>query len=102
LDIKITTTVFWFGSQNQADGDLSVAPQNRWEEDGSEHTSRSNDLLCLESSRARVSQIASKLAEEQQRVVHVSSSQRSREDEVEDGQIDAMGCDSSTTTLPFL
>jgi hypothetical protein len=32
LDIKITATVSWFGPQNQAGFDLSVAPQNRWED----------------------------------------------------------------------
>jgi hypothetical protein len=44
------------------------------------HASISNDLLHREASRARVSQFASKLAEERQRVVHVASSRRSRED----------------------
>jgi hypothetical protein len=29
LDIKITATIFWVGSQNQVDDGLSVAPQNR-------------------------------------------------------------------------
>jgi hypothetical protein len=33
LGLKITVTVSWFGPQNQADFDLSVAPQNRWRED---------------------------------------------------------------------
>jgi hypothetical protein len=32
--LKITTTVSWFESQNQAGFDLSVAPQNRWREVG--------------------------------------------------------------------
>jgi hypothetical protein len=34
LGIKITATVSWFGPQNQAGDGLSVAPQNRWKEDG--------------------------------------------------------------------
>jgi hypothetical protein len=33
LGLKITTTVSWFRPQNQSDDGLSVAPQNRWEED---------------------------------------------------------------------
>jgi hypothetical protein len=28
LDLKITVTVCWFGSQNQADFSLAIAPQN--------------------------------------------------------------------------
>jgi hypothetical protein len=54
---KITTTVSWFGPQNQAGYRLSVALQNRWEdEDGMRQVSRSSDLLLLESSQTRVSQ----------------------------------------------
>jgi hypothetical protein len=49
-------TVSWFGPQNQADFDLSVAPQNRWREVGAEHASRSNGLLHVKASLARVSQ----------------------------------------------
>jgi hypothetical protein len=48
-------------------------------------------LLRLEASWARVSQFASKLVEEQRRVVHVVSSWSSREDEAEDEWIDVMG-----------
>jgi hypothetical protein len=32
LSLKITVTVSWFGTQNQAGFSLSVAPQNRWED----------------------------------------------------------------------
>jgi hypothetical protein len=32
LDLKIPTTVSWFGHQNQAGFGLSVAPQNRQED----------------------------------------------------------------------
>jgi hypothetical protein len=78
-------TVSWFGPQNQAGDGLSVAPRNRWEEDGVGHASRSSGLLHLEASRSRVSQFASKLVEERQRVVHMASSWRSHEDEVKDG-----------------
>jgi hypothetical protein len=37
LGLKITTTVSWFGPQNQAGDGLSVAPQNQQEEDGVGH-----------------------------------------------------------------
>jgi hypothetical protein len=56
------------------------------------HASRSSSLLHREASRVRVSQFASKLAEERQRVVHVASLWRSCEDEVKDGRVDATGC----------
>jgi hypothetical protein len=49
-------TVSWFGPQNQVGYALSVAPQNRQEdEDGAGHASRSSGLLRLEVSRARIS-----------------------------------------------
>jgi hypothetical protein len=90
---KITTTVSWFGPQNQVGFGLSVAPQNRREdEDGVRHTSRSSGLLYQEASWARVSQFASKLAEERWRVVHVASSWRSQGDKDDDGRVDAMDC----------
>jgi hypothetical protein len=47
LDLKLTATVSWFGPQNQAGDDLSVAPQNRWEEDGMGHAVRSSGLIHL-------------------------------------------------------
>jgi hypothetical protein len=54
---KITTTVSWFGPQNQVSYGLSIAPQNqREDEDGAWHASRSSCLLRLEASWARVSQ----------------------------------------------
>jgi hypothetical protein len=56
LGLKITMMVSWFGAQNQAGFGLSVAPQNRWREVGVGHTSRSNSLLGVEASLARVSQ----------------------------------------------
>jgi hypothetical protein len=40
--------------------DLSVVPQNRQEEDGAGHVSRSSGLFCLEASQARVSQFCHK------------------------------------------
>jgi hypothetical protein len=54
---KIIATVSWFGPQNQVCYDLSVAPQNRQEdEDDMRHASRSSVLLHLQVTRARVSQ----------------------------------------------
>jgi hypothetical protein len=102
LSLKITTMVSWFGPQNQAGYGLSVALQNRWEdEDSAGHTLRSSGLLHVEASRARVSQFASKLTEVQQWVVHVAPSWRSCEDQIEDGQVDAMG-NPAILSLPFL
>jgi hypothetical protein len=49
-------TVSWFGHQNQADFDLSVASQNRRREVGVGHASRSSGLLGVEASLFRVSQ----------------------------------------------
>jgi hypothetical protein len=49
--------VSWFGTQSQVGYGLSVAPQNRREdEDGAGHISRSSGLLHVEASRAMVSQ----------------------------------------------
>jgi hypothetical protein len=56
LGLKIAATVSWFGSQNQEGFGLSVAPQNRWREVDSGHVSRSNGLLGVEASLAKVSQ----------------------------------------------
>jgi hypothetical protein len=56
LGLKISATVSWFGPQNHAGFGLSVAPQNRWREVGARHASRSNSLLGVEASLARVSQ----------------------------------------------
>jgi hypothetical protein len=54
LGFKITATVSWFEPQNQVGYGLSVAAQNRWEDDGVGHASRSSGLLHLEASQARV------------------------------------------------
>jgi hypothetical protein len=56
LGLKITATVSWFVPQNHAGLGLSIAPQNRWREDGTGYASRSGGLLRLEASHARVSQ----------------------------------------------
>jgi hypothetical protein len=55
LGLKITATVSWIGSQNQADFGLLVASQNRRREDSAGHMSRSSGLLHLEASHVRVS-----------------------------------------------
>jgi hypothetical protein len=49
-------TVSWFEPQNQVGFGLSVAPQNRRREVGTGHASRSNSLLDVEASLARVFQ----------------------------------------------
>jgi hypothetical protein len=56
LGIKITATVSWFRPQNQAGFDLSVVPQNRRRDVDAGHTLRSNGLLHVEASLARLSQ----------------------------------------------
>jgi hypothetical protein len=57
LDQEITAMISWFGPQNEAGYGLSVAPQNRREdEDDAGHTLRSDGLLHMEASRPRVSQ----------------------------------------------
>jgi hypothetical protein len=84
--------VSWFGPENQVGDGLSVAPQNQWEDYGVRHVSRSSGLLCLEASRARVSQFASKLVEALWWVVHVASLQRLHQGQVEDGWVDVTGC----------
>jgi hypothetical protein len=85
--------VSWIVPQNQAGYGLSVVPQNRREdEDDAGHALRFNGLLRVEASRARVSQFASKVVKTRWWVVYVAPSQRSREDQAEDGLFDATGC----------
>jgi hypothetical protein len=48
--------VSWFGPQNQAGFDLSIAPQNQRREVGTGHMSGSSGLLHVEDGLARVSQ----------------------------------------------
>jgi hypothetical protein len=91
FDLKITATVSLFEPQNQAGYALSVAPQNQQEEDDVRHALRPNSLLHREASQTRISQFASKLVEERQRVVHIVLSCRSCEDEAKDGWVDAPG-----------
>jgi hypothetical protein len=78
-------TVSWFGPQNHVGYGLSVASQNRREdEDDAGHALRSSSLLHLEASWARVSQSSLKTGGGATRMVHVASSRRSRGDKVED------------------
>jgi hypothetical protein len=57
LGLKITVMVSWFEPQNQVGYGLSVAPQNRQEdEDHVGQTSRSSGFLHVEASQARVFQ----------------------------------------------
>jgi hypothetical protein len=76
--------------------------QNRWEdEDGVQHASRSNSLLCLKASWARVSQSSLKTSGGVTRMVHVASSWMSHGDKVKDGWVDAMAAsDTYTPTMP--
>jgi hypothetical protein len=61
---KITAIISWFGTQNQVGYGLSIASQNRWEdEDGVGHTSRSSGLLHLDASRLGFPSLASRLVE---------------------------------------
>jgi hypothetical protein len=86
-------TVSWLRPQNHACYGLSVAPQNRWEnEDSTGHASRSNGLLRLEASRPSVSESGLKTGGGAAHMVYMTSSQRSRGDEAEDGGVDVTGC----------
>jgi hypothetical protein len=102
LRLKITTMIFWFVPQNQADFSLSVAPQNRREGDGVRHASRSSDFLRVEV-RLEFFQFASKLVESRRRVVHVALLCRSREDMLKtDGSMRWAASDPAILDLPFL
>jgi hypothetical protein len=56
LGLKITTTVSWFGPQNNAGFGLSIVPRNQWREVDAGHMSKSVGLLRLEANHVRVSQ----------------------------------------------
>jgi hypothetical protein len=59
--LKISTTVSYFGPQNQMCFGLSVAPQNQWREVGAGHASRSSGLLHVKVSLVRVFQSGLKI-----------------------------------------
>jgi hypothetical protein len=72
---------------------LSVAPQNRQEnDDGTGYMLKSCGLLGLGASRARVFQSSLKTGVGTTWMVHVASSQRSCEDEADDRRVDATDC----------
>jgi hypothetical protein len=78
LASKLVGTVSWFGPENQVGYGLSVAPQNRQEdEDGMGHTSRYSSLLRLEASWVRIFYSSLKTSGGTTRMVHVASLQRS-------------------------
>jgi hypothetical protein len=75
LDLKITATVSLFGPQNQVGDDLKVVPKNRREDETARGTRR--DLAaCFAWKEVKVEflSLASRLAELQQRVVHMAPS----------------------------
>jgi hypothetical protein len=90
--------VSWFVHQNQVGYSLSVASQNRREdEDSAGHASRSSGLLRLETSQARVSQSSPKTG---------GGAWHHRGGRVEmkpktDGSMQRAASDSSTLTLLF-
>jgi hypothetical protein len=72
---------------------LSIAPQNRWEdEDDTGHVSRSSGLLRVKASQVRVFQYNLKTGGSATQMVHVTSSWRLCPVEAEDGRIDATDC----------
>jgi hypothetical protein len=78
--------------QNQVDYGLSIAPQNRREdEDDTGHMSRSSGLLYMEASRARVLQSGLKTGGGTVRMVHMALSRMLHRVEVKDGRVDVMG-----------
>jgi hypothetical protein len=86
-------TVSWFVSQNQAGYDLSVVTQNRREdEDDTGHTLKSSGLLHVEASQIRVLLSYIKTGGGETRMMHMISSQMLRQDQVDDGRVDAIGC----------
>jgi hypothetical protein len=99
---KLASTVWWFGPQNHDDGflvwtsnqagyGLLVAPQNQWEEeDDTGCALRSSGLFRLEACWARVFQSSLKTSGGTTRMVHVTSSWRSRGVEAENGQVHTM------------
>jgi hypothetical protein len=79
LGLKITTTVFLFGPENQVGYGLSVAPQNRQDDkDDMGLASRSSGLFHVEASQARVFQYSIKTGGSVARMLHMASSRRLR------------------------
>jgi hypothetical protein len=101
---KLVATVWWFEPQNLRDGflvcaqnqagyDLSVASQNRWEdEDGARYASRSSGLVRVEVSQVRIFQSDLKTVRSVMWMMHVASSCRLHRVQAEDGRVDMTGC----------
>jgi hypothetical protein len=91
--LKITVMVSSFGPQNQAGFNLSVAPENRWEDEMAWDTRR-DPAACLTWNQVWLEfpSLVSRLAEARRWVVHVVPSRRLHRSHVEDGWVDAMGC----------
>jgi hypothetical protein len=72
---------------------LSVTPQNRRKDEVSAgHASRSSDLLHVEASRTTVFQSGIKTSGGTARMMHVTSSRRLCQDQVENKQVDTTDC----------
>jgi hypothetical protein len=69
-----------------------VSQNRRDDKNDMRHASRSNRLLHVKVSRAKVSKSGLKTGGGAMRMVHVASSRRLRRAEAEDGWIDAMCC----------
>jgi hypothetical protein len=66
------------------------------------HASRYSGLLHGEANQLGFLSLTSRLADVRWRVMHVEPSQRSHEDQVEDGRIDVTATsDHATLALPF-
>jgi hypothetical protein len=71
---------------------VPVAPQNRQREDNVGHTSRSSDLLHLKANRGRIFQSGLKTNGGATAGGARGTIAEVRRDQVEDGQIDVIGC----------
>jgi hypothetical protein len=104
LGLKITATVSLFRPQNHVGYDLSVAPQNRWEdEDGVGHASRSSGLLHWKQVGLGFSNLTSRLVEAQHRWCTWHHRRGCVELKLKtDGSMRQVTSDPSMQTLPFL
>jgi hypothetical protein len=84
--------VSWFQPQNQTDYSLSVASQNRQEDEhGMWHALRSSGLLHLEASQARVFKSHLKTGGGATRMMHVTSSWKLHQVKAEHRRVDVIG-----------
>jgi hypothetical protein len=94
LTLKIITIVSWFGHQNQIGEGLSVyasKPMSGWSR--CENTRR-HPVACFVANQVGLGfpSFGSKVVEERRRVVHMTSSPRSRGSEAKDGRFDGIVC----------